>query len=39
MILEINNTEYLFITPGFVKTNLQIIPTIYYVNLYFFSDI
>ena len=32
-ILEINNTKYLFIKPGFVKTGMQIIHNIYYVNI------
>ena len=36
MILKINITKKLLIKPGFVKTSMQIIYIIYYVNL---SDI
>ena len=34
-ILEINNTLYIFIKPSFVKNSMQIIHTIYNINLYF----
>ena len=34
-ILEINNTKKLSIKPSFVKISMQIIHTIYNVNLYF----
>ena len=36
IISEIINSKELFIKSGFVKTNVQIIHTIFYVNLYFF---
>ena len=32
MIVEINNTKYVF-----VKTSMQIIHTVYYINLYFLA--
>ena len=34
-ILEINSTKWLLIKPSFVKTSMQIIQTMYYVNFYF----
>ena len=33
IVLENNNTKYLFVQPGFVKTRMQIIHTLYYIAL------